>query len=300
MRIEIVGGRRWYRLSKPSSEYAVSGKVTNLVALAYEAVKAVGEELALAGVTHVIVVAPPRSAINKSNAFTQSRGRGIPVPGGEARFGAMLGSNTYARIQQGSYSAHHMTHELMHNFGLPDLYDVSKADIVQNAQVAGGWDPMGWVISLRNPLTWHKRRLGWLADDQLTCLDAHSTRGETAEVTVTPNDVKDGTKAVGIVLDSSRVLLAEVRRRAGADADIADEGVLIYEVDVRRGTGTLPVTVFAAHPDSAGPSPRNTGPLPFATFGIGNGRRSRFEHSSSAVVEVVGRTGDAYRIRVTR
>ncbi|HET8778820.1 MAG TPA: immune inhibitor A domain-containing protein, partial [Agromyces sp.] len=118
-----------------------------------------------------------------------------------------------------------VVHETGHSFGLPDLYDTSD---LGNARFLGTWDPMSGTAgtSAGEFIGWHLWRLGWIDDDQVTCLspaarldlelDALTLRGDSVIAVIPTNP--------------SRAIVVESRRALRYDSEIARPGVLIYLV----------------------------------------------------------------------
>ncbi len=295
MSLSFTVAPRWYRMSKPSATYVNEiGKFVDVIAAAAEAINLAAGDVDFTRVTHVYIAASNHSAVNKSNAFMAPVGRGAKFDRGEIRFGAAFGSNVYRTIPTGSYPAHHLTHETLHTLGLPDLYDITIADIVQNASATGGWDPMGWVLSLGEPLVWHKRLLGWIDPPELHCVERADTAITVRESLVPAGET--GAKAVAVRLDRYRVLVAEARVPRGLDSLRGPGGVLVYTVDVRVPTGRTPVRVISA---AGGPAAddssrvRRLGPLHDATLSADTGRRSRLDVPDAGVSVEVTRSSTA-------
>ena len=60
-------------------------------------------------------------------------------------------------------------HEVAHSLGLPEAYQQTPSGT--RFDLVGMWDPM----SEPNPhhfLAWHKYRVGWIAQDEIACIDA--------------------------------------------------------------------------------------------------------------------------------
>ena len=109
----------------------------------------------------------------------------------------------------------------------------------------------------REMLAWSRWQLGWLSEAQVECInDAEAT------VTLEPIAEPDGGVAMAAVpLNSREVIVIESRRKLGRDADfdasdggdpdivsgpspqLVHEGVLVYTVDARLGSGALPLKI---------------------------------------------------------
>ncbi|MBA2951373.1 M6 family metalloprotease domain-containing protein [Streptomyces himalayensis] len=184
-----------------------------------------------------------------------------------------------------------LPHENGHVFGLPDLYTQEGGGAV------GHWDIMSEDWGANNDLLgWHKWKLGWLDNTQISCA---STRG-TSEHLLTPLSRSGGPKLLFIPLTKTTGYAVEVRTQAGNDEAVCKPGVLVYRVDADIDTGHGPITVVDSTPRSGGCTrrPNVHAELSDATYGAD----STFTDAKSGVrITVAGaeRGGD-YRVRVTR
>ncbi|MFC9078419.1 M6 family metalloprotease domain-containing protein [Streptomyces sp. NPDC057062] len=196
------------------------------------------------------------------------------------------GSGSYART---GYRV--LPHENSHTFGLPDLYTQ------EGGAAVGHWDIMSEDWGADNDLlAWHKWKLGWLADSQVSCV---STRG-TSEYTLTPLGLAGGRKLVFIPISSRAGYALELRTRAGNDATMCRPGILVYRVDANVDTGNGPIMVHDAQRDSGGctHSPNVQAEMSDATFLPG---QSFTDPKTGIVVTVLDRDDSGnFRVRVTR
>ncbi|MGW7079506.1 M6 family metalloprotease domain-containing protein [Streptomyces sp. NPDC054866] len=157
-------------------------------------------------------------------------------------------SFVYSRQDDGSGSYREtgyrvLPHENGHVFGLPDLYTQEGGGAV------GHWDIMSEDWGANNDLlAWHKWKLGWLGDDQISC----ASNAGTTEHTLTPLPEDGGTKLAFVPLSTRTGYAVEARTRGGNDEAICKPGVLIYRVDAEVDTGQGPVAVLDSTKDSGG------------------------------------------------
>lgn len=125
-----------------------------------------------------------------------------------------------------------LVHEAGHYFGLPDLYDTGPS--ANSAAGLGGFCLMAYGMWLgptsgtspAHPSAWCKRELGWLQEQPLTVsgrqrlAPIQSPSGRLLRV-----DTKDSAQ------DGDQYFLLENRRKAGFDAYLPGEGLLIFHVD---------------------------------------------------------------------
>jgi len=136
-----------------------------------------------------------------------------------------------------------LPHENGHVFGLPDLYTPSGGG------AAGHWDIMSEDWGANNDLLgWHKWKLGWLDDDQISCA---STPGASDHL-LGPLATAGGPKMTFVPVSPEWGYAVEVRTRAGNDDTVCAPGVLIYRVDSDVDTGHGPITVSDSAERSGG------------------------------------------------
>lgn len=291
--------RHWLRMPKTFKEYGIERGapfepgyrklVDDIIAEADPAVDFRAYDL-------VNVLMTPNagpSALNTVLSVTFAGNRDAPeadgVPVANASFVYSRqddGSGSYART---GYRV--LPHENGHIFGLPDLYTREGGGAV------GHWDIMSEDWGANNDLlAWHKWKLGWLDDDQVSCV----AKDGTSEHVLTPLARRGGSKLVFVPLTATRGIAAEVRTRAGNDEEVCRPGVLVYRVDAGVDTGEGPVSVYDAKSHSGGctRSPNVEAELSDATFTPGATFRDRKDGVRIDVLGVDGR-GD-YRVRVRR
>ncbi len=184
-----------------------------------------------------------------------------------------------------------LPHENGHTFGLPDLYTQDGGGAV------GHWDIMSEDWGADNDLLgWHKWKLGWLGDDQISCASAHGT----SEHVLSPLGRTGGLKLTFVPLTAKSGYAIEVRTRAGNDEAVCRPGVLIYRVDAGVDTGHGPITVEDATKDSGGctRSPNVHAELSDAAFTPGETFKDPMTGVKIKVAEADPK-GD-YRVLVTR
>lgn len=189
----------------------------------------------------------------------------------------------------GSAGTKVLNHETGHAMGLPDLYSFT----VNTHPHAGGWDLMG-KISGHSPdlLAWHKWKLGWLADSQVTCV----TGTEYAQVTLTPIETSGGMKAIVVKTGADTAIVVEVRSTNGNNSGACDTGVLMYHVDRRVASGSGPINVIDADPASAYCG-TDLHQLHNAAFDATSGNEF-YQSWSSTWIDVVSTTNGNYTVQV--
>jgi hypothetical protein len=95
---------------------------------------------------------------------------------------------------------------------------------------------------------WHKWKLGWLDDTQISCMTA---RGQTM-TTLTPLGTPGGLKALVVRTSPQRALVVENRQISALDvrSSCFVPGVVVYAVDASVGGGANPIPVVDRTPGS--------------------------------------------------
>ncbi|MCS5496143.1 glycosyl hydrolase family 18 protein [Cnuibacter physcomitrellae] len=159
-----------------------------------------------------------------------------------------------------------VAHENGHTLGLADLYfnDTSAGDASRGT---GPFDLMGYLDDdgSRELLAWNQWRLGWLADDAVSCLRPGKTT--TLELGAVEDSATAGVALIR--LSASTVLAVESRRSVGIDAaSTAAEGALVYRIDASVPSGDGPVEVQFA--DGAAPQVRDAATIATAPLQPGD------------------------------
>ncbi len=283
---EIVTG--WRRMSRPASSYASLSDLGDGARVFFtEVTGLVDAEVDFSAIEFVIVLAPGLKPFQRAGnpAWSVFPGRGFSRDGNEIRHATTLMeavTNPYADI------ASITNHELSHSLGLPETYQMTSGDTRRD--LVGMWD-LGNIPNQRHFLAWHKYRLGWIEQAQVTCIDA--PRQE--QVTLTPLETRGGMKAVVVRTSPSWAYVVEARRRIGLDGNICHEGVLVYTVDSQVDNGGGPIRLFRAAEDVPGQVQQQCGILYNAPFQVGQ----TFEDASIRLT-VVRSSGSDYVVEVTR
>lgn len=206
------------------------------------------------------------------------------------------------------FGAHKLlNHETGHSMGLPDLYPgdnfrQSKTKPLATGEWVGGFDIMG-LINGSSPdyFAWHKWKLGWLADEQVACIESG-----TVKVTIAPIEVPGGIKAAVVKLSTRKAFVLEVRSQAGVNAESCSVGLLPYIVDTQAQNDQGPpirvlnLNAAAGSVDVKGCAPERGGPLSSAAIRLDGAGKAAFEskeHGVSFTVDAV--KNGIYEVSVT-
>lgn len=196
------------------------------------------------------------------------------------------GSGSYA---QTGYRV--LPHENSHVFGLPDLYTMEGGGSV------GHWDIMSEDWGANNDLLgWHKWKLGWLDNNQISC----ASKPGTTDRILGPLATRGGPKLAFVPLSAESGYAVEVRTQAGNDGAVCRPGVLIYKVRSDVDTGQGPISVADSTKGSRGctRSPNVQAELSDAPFQPGQTFADPIDGIRISVVDKDSKGN--YRVRITR
>lgn len=147
-----------------------------------------------------------------------------------------------------------IAHELGHSLGLPDTYQYGAGPSGSQA-FAGKFDLMshnylGGALEL---FAWHKWQLDFIGDSQVYCL----TNPKANRFLLTPISAGGNQPEMLVLpLSETSAIVVESRRRErfdlGADLMPVSDGLLVYQVDTTKATGTGPIRVIRK-PGSSNP-----------------------------------------------
>ncbi|MFJ2087830.1 M6 family metalloprotease domain-containing protein [Streptomyces sp. NPDC087901] len=192
-----------------------------------------------------------------------------------------------------------LAHETGHVFDLPDLYHRPSDGKGDWDTYVGDWDVMGSQFGLAPDLFgWHKWKLGWLDDRQVTCIQSSRvvTLEPMAAVPVPGESL--GTRLAVIRTGEGSAVAIEARSATGNDSATCTEGVLLYRIRNRTPSGGGPVDVLDTHPETDACWDRSVyPPLADAPLRVGETYSVPGGH---ATVEVADRTpSGAWTVRIT-
>ncbi|MEJ2853205.1 MULTISPECIES: hypothetical protein [unclassified Saccharothrix] len=202
----------------------------------------------------------------------------VTLDGHTIKAGAVLGTDW------GSHRHLLLAHEGGHTISLPDLYGGPGGH-----GYIGSWDLMGNLGGVApDHFAWHKWKLGWLDDPQISCVRTLNTSVTT---TLSPVETPGGMKAVVVRYGTTTAYVAEVRARKANDVRACKTGVLVYKVDSAVASGSGPVRVVDSRPRSGGCGGNELNDAPYdvgRTFTAGGVR-----------IEVLSQSGDNITVRAT-
>lgn len=224
----------WSRVQSASTTYGLERSGWGRT-LAQEGVAAIDSNFDFSGLSALFFYLP-RTVQGVAEGFNQndgSNGQRLTSNEGDIRFWFGAGKYFY---REGYSVFAYLAHEIMHSFGLVDLYVRTWSS--SDPQPMSGYDIMANQDYGQELSTWSRFLIGWLADNQVFCL--RSSAVTSTEITLVPiNRSTDGYKSVMVPLTSTRILVLESRRREyfSSQFPLGSDGVIAYVVDVTVGNG---------------------------------------------------------------
>ncbi len=283
---QIVSG--WRRMPRAASSYAsLSDGGDGAKTFLSEATGVVDAEVDFSNVGFVFVLAPGMAPFQRAGnpAWSVFPGRGFTRDGNEIRHATTM-MRAFTLAQQDIAST--ANHEVAHSLGLPEAYQQTSSGT--RFDLVGMWDPMSQP-NRHHFLAWHKYRVGWIDQSQITCIDSP----REAQVTLTPLESRGGMKAVVVRTTPTQAYVIEARRKLGLDSNLCKEGVLVYTVDSQVENGGGPIQVQRAAEDVPGDERNRCDTLYNAPFQPGQ----TFE-DANVKVSALSSTGSNYTVSVTR
>ncbi|MGP3983766.1 M6 family metalloprotease domain-containing protein [Streptomyces sp. KR80] len=294
----------WLRMPRPFNEYGIDrgvGYEPGYRLLVEDIVAAADERVDFAAYDIINVLVTPNagpSALDTVLSVTYAGLHDAPEADGVP---LAYMSFVYSRQDDGSPSAIEnayrvLPHENAHTLGLPDLYTS------RGGERAGHWDIMSEDWGANNDLLgWHKRKLGWLAPDQVACAKGSgSSEHSLIPLARRSGDRGGGVKLVYVPVSERTGYAVEFRTEEGNDAAVCRPGVLVYWVDTGISSGEGPITVRDSRPDSNGCAhlPNVNAELTDAAYTAGE----RMSDSRTGItIEVLDKDAAGnYRVKVTR
>ena len=267
----------WVRLPSPLADYGLFDGVTYEEHLRYvgDAIAAADVQVDFTDVQLPIIMIPPTAGLFGSQAF---RGYPATFTTDEGPLGPAVTFGSDALSTDGVL----VPHEMAHTLGLADLYQIGGPDEHRHV---GTWDYMGSIFTPSTDLfAWQRSRIGWLDADQTLCASGRTI------ARLRPLATRGGTKALFVRTGPFTGVVVENRTAQVNDAAICREGVLVYTVDSRIGTGDGPIEVVGGTRAGCGSGDRSD-----ATLRVGGS-----VSVDGVTVRVVGRDRGTAEVVITQ
>jgi M6 family metalloprotease-like protein len=242
---------KWYRMSKPSTQYApLNQSFSAHRAYIAEAAALADSEVDFSSTDNIVILSNPdaRGLGMAGPAFAAIRGNGLTLDG------KYISNGTTSAYDLNYWKSIWLNHEITHTMGLVDVYAATRenaANSYDGHRYVGEFSYMGFSSFEGNApglFAFERWNLGWLEDSQIVC----SSAKEISQL-VTPVQSAGGIKAVIVPLSRTKALVVESRRAIGIDKNIAKTGALVYIVDSSLQSGYGPVKIY---PSSVSTDPR--------------------------------------------
>ncbi|MEV0845542.1 M6 family metalloprotease domain-containing protein [Streptomyces sp. NPDC049954] len=289
----------WVRMPKPAAAYAIQRDWNGGQRSAYlrDALAAADPGTDFARYDLVYFVADPDApGVNSDATKVVNLGEPLHADGRALR-------RIVTVFEQHPPDHNVLAHETGHVFDLPDLYRRPADGKGDWDTHVGDWDLMGSQFALSPDfLGWHKWKLGWLRDTQVSCLrGTGTTRLSLAPLSApaAPPGVRGAPRLAVVRTGQYTALAMEIRTAAGNDRTTCTEGLLLYEVHTDTASAEGPVKVLDAHPGSGACEGTSVLPaLADAPVGVGE-TFSVPGRTLQVAVEGTGPDGE-WTVRVTR
>lgn len=242
---------KWYRMSKPSTQYAplTQSFVTHRAYIA-EAAALADSEVDFSSTDSIVILSnPDASGLGMAGpAFAAVNGNGITLDG------KYISNGTTSAYDLNYWKSIWLNHEITHTLGLVDVYAATRenaANSYDGHRYVGEFSYMGFLSFDGNApglFAFERWNLGWIDDSQIIC----SSEKQISQL-ITPVQSAGGIKAVIVPLSRTKALVVESRRAIGLDSKIAKTGALVYIVDSSLKSGYGPVQIY---PSSVSTDPR--------------------------------------------
>ncbi|MFF1922134.1 M6 family metalloprotease domain-containing protein [Streptomyces sp. NPDC058221] len=287
--------QRWIQMPKPSVWYGVKRDWANDRRSAYlhDAIDAADPHVDFSKYDIVYLVADPDApGVDSDATKVVNFDRPIHADGTDIR-------RVVTVFEQHPPDHNVLAHETGHVFDLADLYHRPSDGKGDWDTYVGDWDVMGSQFGLAPDLFgWHKWKLGWLDDRQVTCIqsDRIVTLEPMAAVPVPGASI--GTRLAVIRTGEGSAVAIEARSATGNDRSTCAEGVLLYRIRNGTPSGGGPVDVIDTHPDTDSCWEQSVyPPLADAPLRVGETFSIPGAH---AMIEVADRTpSGAWTVRIT-
>lgn len=287
--------RQWIRMPEPSVWYGIQRDWDNDRRSAYlrDAIDAADPTVDFSKYDIVYLVADPDApGVDSDATKVVNFDRPLHADGKDIR-------RVVTVFEQHPPDHNVLAHETGHVFDLPDLYHRPSDGKGDWDTYVGDWDVMGSQFGLAPELFgWHKWKLGWLEDRQVTCIQSDRVVTLEPMAAVPVPGASIGTRLAVIRTGESSAVAIEARSATGNDSATCAEGVLLYRVRTGTPSGGGPVDVLDTHPDTDACWDRSVyPPLADAPLRVGETYSVPGGHTT---IEVADRTSSgAWTVRIT-
>ncbi|MEV0783403.1 M6 family metalloprotease domain-containing protein [Streptomyces sp. NPDC050423] len=287
--------KQWIQMPRPSVWYGIKRDWSNDRRSAYlhDAIDAADPEVDFSKYDIVYLVADPDApGVDSDATKVVNFDRPLHADGTDIR-------RVVTVFEQHPPDHNVLAHETGHVFDLPDLYHRPSDGKGDWDTYVGDWDVMGSQFGLSPDLFgWHKWKLGWLDDRQVTCIQSDRVVTLESMAAVPVPGASIGTRLAVIRTGEGSAVAIEARSATGNDRSTCSEGVLLYRIRNETPSGGGPVDVIDTHPGTDACWDRSVyAPLADAPLRVGETFSVPGGHTT---IEVADRTpSGAWTVRIT-
>lgn len=244
LKINFVSSHKIYQIKTSTTSYNLKSQNANFTGLVTDVMNVAKSDYDFSKIDEILVVMPDKTVTNDL---------------GSAGIQANIDGKIFTESIEGAYSnpsdsnlihPDWLTHEIGHTFGLIHPNLSGQFNQLSNGLFdAYAWDIMSWDL-VPDPgfYAWEKFILGWITPDQVACLTSPSAQPITTYLSAVELPSAD-TKMLVLRISASQALVIESHRKDEVDPlSSSQEGVLVYKLDVSKGSNEGAISVLYNKP----------------------------------------------------
>jgi M6 family metalloprotease-like protein len=236
LHLKFFSSEKIYTIPKSASSYHMNTDQEDPQSLFTDAMMAAQSDYDFSQADELLVIMPDL-AIPDSGAAYRFFGT---VGGAKIHYGS---EGAYENSNGNTFSPGWYAHEIGLTLGL------TEPELMPWVGTHTAWNTLSWNTNYEQDFfAWEKLILGWIAADQMKCLDASSL--DPVTTFISPNEFSSAeTKLVVIRLNATQALVVESRRNSTLDPlTTSQEGALLYKLDLTKGFREGAITVIYNDP----------------------------------------------------
>ena len=244
LKINFVSSNKIYQIKTSTTSYNLKSQNANFTGLVTDAMNVAKSDYDFSKIDEILVVMPDKTVTNDL---------------GSAGIQANIDGKIFTESIEGAYlnpsdsnliHPDWLTHEIGHTLGLihPNLSG-QLGQLSNGLFDAYAWDIMSWDL-VPDPgfYAWEKFILGWITPDQVACLTSPPVQPITTYLSAVELPSTD-TKMLVLRISASQALVIESHRKDEVDPlSSSQEGVLVYRLDVSKGSNEGAISVLYNKP----------------------------------------------------
>ncbi len=244
LKINFVSSHKIYQIKTSTTSYNLKSQNANFTGLVTDVMNVAKSDYDFSKIDEILVVMPDKTVTNDL---------------GSAGIQANIDGKIFTESIEGAYSnpsdsnlihPDWLTHEIGHTFGLIHPNLSGQFNQLSNGLFdAYAWDIMSWDL-VPDPgfYAWEKFILGWITPDQVACLTSPPAQPITTYLSAVELPSAD-TKMLVLRISASQALVIESHRKDEVDPlSSSQEGVLVYKLDVSKGSNEGAISVLYNKP----------------------------------------------------